>query len=186
MKNEMSHDIQEVLFSQEEVSKKVHEIGEDISRDYKNKKPILVGLLKGSVPFMAELLKNLTIYVETDYMVVSSYHGVMSSGQVKVVKDLEIPIEGRHVLIVEDIIDTGRTIDTIQKLFMHRGAASVEFVCLLDKPLGREIPCSVKYIGFEVGNQFVVGYGLDFNQFYRNLPFIGVLKEEVYKKGGSY
>lgn len=178
----MLHDIKEILITSEAIAKRCQELGQKISQDYEGKTPVLVGLMKGSIPFMAELLKNVTCHCQTEYMGVSSYQGSTStSGQIKILKDLDIPIKGRDVLIIEDIVDSGLTLDTISKLLVHRGANSVQIVCLLDKKASRKCIVNVKYIGFDIPDKFVVGFGLDYNELYRNLPFIGVLKEEVYR-----
>lgn len=181
----MENDIERVLISSEDIQKRAKELGAQISKDYAGKKPILVGLLKGSVPFMAELLKNITLYAETEYMAVSSYHGgTSSSGEVRIIKDLDVAVEGRDIIIVEDIVDTGLTLTTIVNMLKHRKANSVEVCSLLDKKQGRKpgYELEVKYAGFDVPNEFVVGFGLDYDEFYRNLPYVGVLKEKVYKK----
>ena len=180
----MEKDIKRVLISEEQIQKRAKELGAQISKDYDGKTPILVGLLKGSIPFMAELLKNITIYAQTEYMSVSSYFGTSSSGEVKINKDLDIAIEGRDIIIVEDIVDTGLTLTTIVNMLKNRKARSVEIATLLDKKEGRKpgYELEPRYVGFDVPNEFVVGFGLDFNEIYRNLPYVGVLKEEVYSK----
>jgi len=177
----MHNDIKTILVSQEQIEARSSELGQELSADYEGKDPVLLGLLKGSVPFMGDLMKHLGIRAELEFMDVSSYHGgVASSGQVKIIKDLDTSVEGRHVLIVEDIVDTGFTLKKVIELLKHRGAASVEVVTLLDKPGGRVVEMKPKYVGFTIPKAFVVGYGLDYNEFYRNLPYVGVLKEEVY------
>ena len=178
----MLNDIKEVLVNEDKIRQRASELGKLISKDYKNKNPILVGLLKGSVPFMAELLKHISIKVETEYLVVSSYGGVItSSGQIQILSDLTISPAGRDIIIVEDIIDSGLTLDTVVKLLRYRKAASVEIACLLSKDDARTVEVPVKYLGFSIKNEFVVGFGLDYKQMYRNLPFVGILKEEIYK-----
>jgi hypoxanthine phosphoribosyltransferase len=178
----MLNDIKEVLVNEDKIRQRASEIGKLISADYKNKKPILVGLLKGSVPFMAELLKHISIQVETEYLVVSSYGGgITSSGQIQILSDLTISPAGRDIIIVEDIIDSGLTLDTVVRLLKYRSAASVEIACLLSKDDARKVEVPVKYLGFSIKNEFVVGFGLDYKQLYRNLPFVGILKEEIYK-----
>lgn len=174
--------IQEVLFSHEEIVNKCEELGKRISADYEGKKPLLVGLLRGSIPFMSELMMHISCPLEIDFMDVSSYHGVKSTGHVVIKKDLDTPVKNRHVIIVEDIIDTGLTLQDVVNLFKDRGCASIEIATLLDKPEGRKFNCQEpKYIGFNCPNKFVVGYGLDYDQLYRNLGYIGVLKPEVYQ-----
>ncbi len=178
----MENDIKKVLYTHQEIVAKAKELGTKISTDYEtcDSAPMLVGLLRGSVPFMAELMLHISIHVETDFMDVSSYEGMESTGDIKILKDLDSSVKGRDVLIVEDIIDTGRTLQTVMGMLRQRGANSVKVVSLLDKPEGRKVELEGDYIGFTIPKEFVVGYGLDFNELYRNLPFIGVLKEEVY------
>lgn len=178
---QMDETIKHVLISEEEIKEKITELGATLSEEYKDKNPLVVGILKGALPFMADLLKAMPIYLEYDMMDVSSYGTAMtSSGEVKIVKDLDSSIEGRHVLVVEDIIDTGRTLKYLQDMLIRRNAASVKIVTLLDKPSGRLIDLSVDWKCFDVPDEFVVGYGLDYRENYRNLPYVGVLKEEVY------
>lgn len=178
----MKDDIKNVLISGEEIQKKVKELGDKISEDYKDKNLLLLCILKGSVMFMADLMKHITTYAETEFMGVSSYgNSIVSSGQVRILKDLDTSVEGKDILIVEDIVETGITLNYICNYLKGKGANSVEIVTLLNKPSGRKIEIDPKYIGFEVGGEFVVGYGLDFAERYRNLPYIGVLKESMYK-----
>ena len=178
---QMDETIKHVLISEEEIKEKITELGATLSEEYKEKNPLVVGILKGALPFMADLLKEMPIYLEYDMMDVSSYGTAMtSSGEVKIVKDLDSSIEGRHVLVVEDIIDTGRTLKYLQDMLIRRNAASVKIVTLLDKPSGRLIDLNVDWKCFDVPDEFVVGYGLDYRENYRNLPYVGVLKEEVY------
>lgn len=174
-------DVKKVLISQDEITQRCKELGEEISRDYKDTVPIIVGLLKGSVPFMAELIKYITIDVELEFMAVSSYSGTESMGDVRILKDLDRSIKDRDVLVVEDIVDTGNTLLKVKDLLYSKGASSVEVVSLLDKPSRRTVEIEAKYVGFTIPNEFVIGFGLDFNQKYRNLPFVGVLKEECYR-----
>lgn len=178
----ISEDIQTVLFSEDQISKRCEELAEEIETSYLSKQdpPVVVGLLKGSVPFMAELIKYFKMPIEIDFMSVSSYQGTESVGEVKIDKDMDLRTKGKNVLIVEDIIDTGRTIHEVKRLLYHKGAKDVRVVALLDKPDRRVAPVEADYIGFVVPNEFVVGYGLDYNQRYRNLPYIGVLKKDIY------
>lgn len=179
----LEKDILKVLVSEQQIDEICKRLGKQITHDYADKKPIIVGLLKGCMPFMAQLIKEIDLYCEIELMGVSSYHGgITSSADVKITKDLEVTVSGRHVLIAEDIVDTGKTLDVISKLLFHRGAASVEVVTLLDKPEGRIVPFVPKYVGVTIPKEFVVGFGLDYDEFYRNLPYVGVLKPEVYKK----
>ncbi|MFV0255355.1 MAG: hypoxanthine phosphoribosyltransferase [Erysipelotrichaceae bacterium] len=173
-------DIKEIIVSEKEIIKKSQELGVKLTEIYKDKNPILIGLLKGSIPFMAELMKHIKISLEIDFMDVSSYIGV-ASGELNILKDLDSSIKGRNVLIVEDIIDTGRTLLAVSEHLKNKGAKEIKTIALLDKPSRRVVDIHADYIGFEIPDYFVVGYGLDFNQKYRNLPFVGILKEELYK-----
>ena len=175
-------DIGKVLITEEEIIARTKEMGKMITDDYAEEEPVVVGLLKGSVPFMAELIKQIRLDIEIDFMDVSSYVGTESEGDVRIVKDLDRSIVGRKVLIVEDIIDTGKTLASVKELMYKKGASDVRIATPLDKPSRRKVQIEGEYVGFEVPNEFVVGYGLDFNQKYRNLPYIGVLKEECYKE----
>lgn len=178
----LEQDIQKVIYSEADIIAKTKEMGAQLTKDYAGKNPLLVGILKGSVPFMAELIKHIDTHVEMDFMVVSSYHGgTSSSGEVKIIKDLDTQIEGRHIIFIEDIIDTGRTLKYLRDMFKYRKAASVKIATLLDKPEGREVEIEADYVGYNVPNEFLVGFGLDYAENYRNLPYVGVLKEEVYK-----
>lgn len=177
----MNQDIEKVLISEEEIQQKLKELGAIITEDYKDTLPLAVGVLKGAMPFMADLLKRVETYLEMDFMAVSSYgNSTTSSGEVKILKDLDTSVEGRDILIVEDIIDSGLTLSYLVDLFKYRKAKSVKIVTLLDKPSGRKVDIEANYVGFNVPNAFVVGYGLDYREQYRNLPYIGVLKPSVY------
>ncbi|CCV64973.1 Hypoxanthine-guanine phosphoribosyltransferase [Alteracholeplasma palmae J233] len=179
----MHNDIEKILLSEQEIEAICKKIGSQITADYENKKPVLVGLLKGCIPFMSDLAKHINTHVEFAYMSVSSYHGgISSSGDVKIKLDLDISIKDRDVLIVEDIVDTGSTLSTITKMLKSRDAKSVKVVTLLDKPAGRVVEFYPDYIGKTIPKEFVVGYGLDYDEFYRNLPYVGVLKPSVYTK----
>ncbi|HEM3182763.1 hypoxanthine phosphoribosyltransferase [Streptococcus suis] len=179
----LDKNIKKILVSEEEIIAKCKELGQILATDYADKNPILVGILKGSIPFMAELMKHIDTHIETDYMVVSSYHGgTESSGTVKIIKDLDNSVAGRHIIFVEDIIDTGRTLKELKELFALRQAASIKIATLLDKPEGRVVEIEPDYTCFTIPNEFVVGFGLDYDENYRNLPYVGVLKEEVYTK----
>lgn len=177
----MHKDLAKILISREEIEKRVKEMGEEITRDYKGESVLMVGILRGAVVFFSELVKNVDLDVRFDFMVVSSYgSGSTSSGEVRIIKDISQPIEGKNILIVEDIIDTGHTLKNLKKLLLTRNPKSLKIVSLLDKPSRRQVEMKGDYIGFEVPNEFVVGYGLDYDEKYRNLPEIGVLKEEIY------
>ncbi|MBQ1482159.1 MAG: hypoxanthine phosphoribosyltransferase [Erysipelotrichaceae bacterium] len=173
--------VEKVLISEKEIVDRCKELGAQISKDYEGKQPMIVGLLKGSVPFMAELIKYITVDCEIDFMAVSSYSGTESMGDVKIVKDLDCSIKGMDVLVVEDIVDTGKTLEKVKKMLYTKGANDVKIVSLLDKPDRRTVEIEAEYVGFTIPNEFVIGFGLDFNQKYRNLPYVGVLKEECYK-----
>ena len=179
----MREDIEKVLFTNEVLTNKIKELAEQISRDYEGKELVIVGILKGSVIFAAELLKNITIKCEIDFMSVSSYgNSTETSGVVRILKDLDNNIEGKHVLLVEDIVDTGTTLKYLLKYLKARKAESIEIVSLLNKPARRKVDLDVKYIGFEVPDGFIVGFGIDYAEKYRNLPYIGILKPEIYEK----
>lgn len=183
---DLASDINEVLFYAEEIRDRVHEMGRVISRDYAGKNPLLVGVLKGVIFFMADLLRELTIPVEVDFIAVSSYSAESrQQGMVRLVKDLEIPLYGRHVLFVEDVIDTGLTLNYILNNLRVRHPASLEVCVLFDKPQSRIVPIPIKYKGFDLPDRFVVGYGLDYRERYRNLPFVGLLKPEALQNEGS-
>ena len=179
----LEKDIKKVMISHDEIVDAAKKLGAQLTKDYQDKNPILVGVLKGSVPFMAELIKHIDTHVELDFMVVSSYHGgTSSSGVINIKKDVDQDVSGRHVLFIEDIIDTGQTLKSLRDMFKDRNVASVKIATLLDKPEGRVVEIEADYTCFTIPNEFVVGYGLDYNENYRNLPYVGVLKEEVYSK----
>jgi hypoxanthine phosphoribosyltransferase len=185
MKDDILKDdfIDEIILTREEIVGIFEKFGEKLTEEYRGKRPILVGLLKGSIPFMAELMKHIKCETEIDFIQASSYSGVKSKGAVMILKDMITPVKDRHVIIVEDIIDTGLTIQEVMNLFQDRGAKSIEIVTLLDKPAGRTVnTVTPKYIGKTIPNKFVVGFGLDYDELYRNLDYVGVLKEAVYKK----
>lgn len=181
----MKNDILKVLLSENEIKEIIKRLGKEITKDYQGKDLVVVGLLKGCNPFMADLIRQIDLKLEVDYLAVSSYDGTRTTGDVKIRLDLNQSVEGRDVLIAEDIVDTGTTITTIKRLLLHRGAKSVKIVTLLDKPAGRLMECNPEYIGTSVPNEFVVGYGLDYNEKYRNLPYVGVLKPAAYEKWGE-
>lgn len=177
---ELIEEIQEVLFSAEEIERRVSEIGQAISRDYAGLNPLLVGVLKGVLFFMADLLRAITIPVEVDFIAVSSYTPeARDQGMVRLIKDLEIPIAGRHVLFVEDVIDTGLTLNYLLRSLRARGPASLEVCVLFDKRKHRLVDIPIKYKGFDLPDRFVVGYGLDHRERYRNLPFVGLLRPHI-------
>lgn len=179
----MHKDIEKILITEKEIADKCVEIGRQLSEEYRGKFPLLVGVLKGATFFMSDLARHIETHVELDFMDVSSYgSGTRSSGEVKILKDLDAKVEGRDLLIVEDIIDSGLTLSYLVDLFKYRKANSIKIVTLLDKPSGRTADIKADIIGFEVPDAFVVGYGLDYDEKYRNLPYIGILKPEVYKR----
>ena len=167
----------EVLLPEEKINARIRELGEQISKDYAGKNVHLICILKGGSFFMCELAKRITVPVSIDFMSVSSYgSGTTSSGTIKIKKDLDEPLEGKHVLVVEDIVDTGKTLSYLVELLKDRGAADVKLCALLDKPERREVDIQADYIGFQIPDEFVVGYGLDYDQRYRNFPYIGIVK----------
>lgn len=177
----MQNDIEKVLITEEEIQGKIKELAAQLEKDYSDSFPLVIGVLKGALPFMADLLKRIDEHLEMDFMDVSSYgNSTVSSGEVKIIKDLNTSVEGRDILIIEDIIDSGLTLSYLVELFRYRKAKSIKIVTLLDKPTGRKVDIKPDYTGFIVPDAFVVGYGLDFAERYRNLPYIGVLKPEIY------
>ena len=179
----MEKNIQKVLLSEEQIQAKVQELAKILSEEYADKDPVFVGVLKGVVIFFADMVRKINIPSEIDFMCISSYGGTNSTGNVVVKKDLSVDIKGRHVVILEDIYDTGRSLDFTYKHLMAKEPASLKICTLLDKPERRDpgITLVPEYVGFTIPNEFVVGYGLDFNEHYRNLPYIGVMKPEAYE-----
>lgn len=178
----MHQSVEKILITQEEIVARAKELGKEISELYQGKKPpILVALLKGSVPFLAELIKYIELDIEFDFMDVSSYEGTKSLGDIKINKDLECSVKDETILLVEDIVDTGCTLKEVTRILRNKGAKDVKVVSLLDKPDRRMVDIKADFIGFTIPDEFVIGFGLDYNQKYRNLPYIGVLKREVYE-----
>ena len=176
-------DVKQVLISEQQLRDKVAELGARITKDYQGKHPVIVCILKGSVVFMADLMRAIALDIDIDFMVVSSYGaGTKSGGNVKIIKDLSVDITNRDVIIIEDILDSGNTLSNLIRLLECRGAASIKLCALLNKPERRTAEVTLDYEGFVIPDEFVVGYGLDYNETYRNLPYVGVLKEEVYTK----
>ena len=175
--------LEKILLNEDEIVARCKELGQQITQEYKNNEqpPLLVALLKGSVPFLAELIKHIDLDIQFDFMDVSSYEGTESIGDIKIIKDMDCSVKNLDILLVEDIVDTGRTLKTVKAMLKNKGAKTVRVVTLLDKPDRRVVDIEADYTGFEIPNEFVVGFGLDFNQKYRNFPFVGVLKEECYK-----
>ena len=178
-----NNDIKEVLITKEQIEKRSMELGKQITEDYRaeGRAPLLVALLRGTVPFLSELIKYIDLDIQFDFMDVTSYVGTESQGDIKILKDLDGSIKDKDILIIEDIVDTGNTLSTVCKTMYLKGARSVKIATLLNKPSRRATGIEADYIGFEVPNEFVVGFGMDFNQRYRCLPYIGVLKEDCYK-----
>jgi len=180
----LDDDIATVLLSEATIQQRVHELGALISQEYAGQDLVLVSVLKGSIIFMSDLVRAITIPHEIDFMATSSYGAsTSSSGVVRILKDLNVSIEGRNIVVVEDIIDSGHTLSYLVRLLRERRPASLRIMTLLDKPDRREVAIAVDWIGFSIPNEFVVGYGLDYNEVYRNLPYIGVLKPSVYGAG---
>lgn len=177
----LEKDIQEVLFSEEQLSSRVNEIARQITQDYHGKEIVLISVLRGSFVFMADLCRRIDLPCTVDFMAVSSYgSGTSSTGQVQITKDLSSDIAGKHIIVVEDILDSGNTLSYLLKLLAQRKPASIRLCTLLDKPERRVKPINADYVGFTVPNAFIVGYGLDYSEKYRNLPYIGILKPEIY------
>lgn len=179
----MNENIEKIYYSEQELADVVRRVGAEISRDYADSEPVLVGILKGSVVFMTDLMRALTIPCSIDFMVVSSYgSGTKTSGVVQILKDLNQPIEGKDVILVEDILDSGMTLAYVTRFLQARNPKSIRVCTLLDKPARRKADIAADYKGYDVPDEFIVGYGLDYNEQYRNLPYIGVLKRSVYEK----
>ena len=178
----LDESIQEILVSEKQLKKRIREMAEEITRDYAGKAPLMVGILRGSVIFMADLVRQIDLPISMDFMVVSSYGaGTVSSGLVNIRKDLEEDIRGRDVIIVEDILDTGNTLVKLTAELLRREPASLKLCVMLDKPSRRTTPIKADYVGFSIPDAYVVGFGLDFDQCYRQLPYVGVLKPEIYE-----
>ena len=177
----MNNDIKEVLYSKEQIAEVTKKLGKQITKDFEGKNPLVVCVLKGAVMFTTDIIREIDTYLELDFMDVSSYAGAESTGKVKITQDIKSDVSGRPVIFMEDIIDTGRTLQRLVELFKHRNAKSVKICTLLDKPERRVEGVKPDYVGFEVPNEFVVGYGLDFAGRYRNLGYVGILKPEVYE-----
>lgn len=178
----LDENIQEVLVSEKQLKKRIKEMAEEITRDYAGKAPLMIGILRGSVIFMADLVRQIDLPITMDFMVVSSYGaGTVSSGLVNIKKDLEEDIRGRDVIIVEDILDTGNTLVKLTAELLRREPASLKLCVMLDKPSRRTTPIKADYVGFSIPDAYVVGFGLDFDQGYRQLPYVGVLKPEIYE-----
>jgi hypoxanthine phosphoribosyltransferase len=180
MAHPMHHDIEQILFTPEQIAERVRALGAQITQDYTGRSPHLVTIVKGSIPFISDLMRAIDLPLSMDLIGVSSYAGTQSSGEVRLTKDLDDSIEGRHVLVVEDIIDTGLTLSYVLRNLRQRAPASVKVVTFLDKPARRDGVAVADYVGFTIPDAFVIGYGLDYEQKYRNLPYIGILRRDVY------
>lgn len=180
----MEKDILKVLITQEEIQERIAQMGKEISQEYADKDPVILGVLKGVVVFYADMIRHITVPCQMDFMCLSSYHGTTSTGNMIVKQDMSVDVAGRHVLILEDIFDTGGSLDFTYRYMMSKNPASVKICTLLDKPERRRpgITLQPDWIGFTIPNEFVVGYGLDYNEHYRNLPYVGILKPEAYEK----
>ncbi|MDP9729769.1 hypoxanthine phosphoribosyltransferase [Alicyclobacillus tolerans] len=179
----MQKDLESILFDEEQIQQRIQELGKQLAVEYNEKNPLFICVLKGAVLFMADLIKRVDVPLEIDFMATSSYGDASkSSGVVRILKDLDRPVEGRHVVIVEDIVDSGLTLRYLRETLLHRKAASVKIVSLFDKPEGRQVDIEPDWFGFRVPNAFIVGYGLDYAERYRNLPYVGILKAEIYQE----
>ncbi|MBO7252040.1 MAG: hypoxanthine phosphoribosyltransferase [Oscillospiraceae bacterium] len=180
----MEKDIAKILLTEEQIKARIEEMGQEISQEYAGKDPVVLGVLKGVVVFYADMIRHITVPCQMDFMCLSSYQGTQSTGNMIVKQDMSVDVSGRHVLILEDIYDTGGSLNYTYNHILSKGPASVKICTLLDKPERRRPGITLKpdYVGFTIPNEFVVGYGLDFNEHYRNLPYVGILKPEVYEK----
>lgn len=179
----MNNDIERVLYSEEEINRRMNELAKQLTAEYKEQRPLIISVMTGAVLFTVDMIKRMDIMAKLDFIDVSSYYGGTSStGEVKLVQDLKSDIRGRSILIMEDIVDTGHTLKFLIDLLKERGAKSVKICTLLDKPEGRQVEVKADYVGFNVPNEFLVGYGLDYKGYYRNLPYVGILKPAVYEK----
>jgi len=176
----MERDVEKILISEEEIKEICKRLGEEISRDYKDKNLLLVSVLKGAVVFMADIMRNITCDCEIDFLAVSSYSGSKTTGVVKFKKDMDVDPDGRDILIIEDILDSGVTLSYLKQVLLQRNAKSIKICTFLDKPANRRADIEADYVGKVVPDEFIIGYGLDYNEKYRNLPYVGVLKREVY------
>ena len=176
----MHQDVEKILISEDEIKEICKRLGEEISRDYAGKKLLLVSVLKGAVVFMADIMRNITCECEIDFLSVSSYSGSKTTGVVKFKKDMDVDPDGMDILIVEDILDSGITLSYLKQVLLQRNAASLKVCAFLDKPANRKADIQADYVGKVVPDEFIIGYGLDYNEKYRNLPYVGILKRKVY------
>ena len=178
----MNKDIKEILFDAETIQKRINELGKQITKDYQGKKPVVICILRGAIVFMSDLVRAIDLPLEIDFFSISSYGAsAKSSGIVKIRKDIDTDISNRDVIVVEDIVDSGLSLEYIYEYLQHHNVKSAKVCVLLDKPQSHKVDIKIDYRGWDVGNEFIVGYGLDFGEIYRNLPYLGVLKEEIYK-----
>lgn len=180
----MLNDIKEIMYTEEQIQKRIEELGEELTRDYAGKNPVIIGVLKGVVVFYADMVRQIRVPCEMNFMTISSYSGTRTTGNIQVRQDVTVDLKDRHVLILEDIFDTGNSLSFVYDHLMQHQPASLKICTLLDKPARRKPGVTLKadYVGFAIPDAFVVGYGLDYNEYYRNLPFVGILKPEVYQK----
>ena len=179
----MNNDIERVLYSKDDINRRMDELANQLTAEYKDQRPLIVSVMTGAVLFTVDMIKRMDIMAKLDFIDVSSYYGgTLSTGKVKLVQDLKSDVRGRSILIMEDIVDTGHTLKYLIDLLKERGAKSVKVCTLLDKPEGRQVEVKADYVGFNVPNEFLVGYGLDYQGYYRNLPYVGILKPAVYEK----
>lgn len=180
----MLNDIKEIMYTEEQIQKRIEELGEELTRDYAGKNPVIIGVLKGVVVFYADMVRQIRVPCEMNFMTISSYSGTRTTGNIQVRQDVTVDLKDRHVLILEDIFDTGNSLSFVYDHLMQHQPASLKICTLLDKPARRKPGVTLKadYVGFTIPDAFVVGYGLDYNEYYRNLPFVGILKPEVYQK----
>ncbi|WP_251716573.1 hypoxanthine phosphoribosyltransferase [Lactobacillus agrestimuris] len=176
----MNNDIESVLYSKEQIEERMDELSGEITKKYENEMPLIVSVMNGAMIFTSDMLRRLNFKLNLDIIKASSYQGAHSTGEVKIIQDLRSDVKGRRIILMEDIIDTGRTLKYLKDLLMKRGAKSVEICAMLDKPETRTVDLKGDYIGFNAPNEFIVGYGLDYDGLYRNLPYIGILKKQIY------
>ncbi|CAH1853527.1 hypoxanthine phosphoribosyltransferase [Convivina intestini] len=177
----MNNDIEEILFDQAAIQESARQLGQQITEDYAGRRPLVLSVLKGAYLWTADLIREIDLYVDLEFIKISSYHGgVASSNDIQLITDIRQDVSGRDVIILEDIVDTGQSLQFMEELLASRGASSIRVATLLDKKAGRKVDIKADYVGFDVRNEFVVGYGLDYKELYRNLPYVGILKKDIY------
>lgn len=177
----MNNDIEEILFDQAAIQESARRLGQQITEDYAGRRPLVLSVLKGAYLWTADLIREIDLYVDLEFIKISSYHGgVASSNDIQLITDIRQDVSGRDVIILEDIVDTGQSLQFMEELLASRGASSIRVATLLDKKAGRKVDIKADYVGFDVRNEFVVGYGLDYKELYRNLPYVGILKKDIY------